>query len=331
MRRFVGGINMQDVVTAPILIHCISLPTPFAVGDVNVHIVESEKLTLIDAGVKTKDAWDCFTSEMAKIGLTPNDIDQVVITHHHPDHVGMLDFLPSHLPVYGHRFNHPWLTKDTAFFERHDQFYNELFVKLGLNEVFLQRATQLKDPLAYSCNRPLTNEVKEGDHISGLPGWTVLEMPGHAQSHIVLHHEKSQLLLGGDVLISHISSNALFEPPMEGNERSKTLLQYNESLRKIRDLDVKKVYPGHGEEVTEVSALITERLHKQKKRAEAVLEMLQEKPMTALQVCQQLFPQVYKKEIVLTLSETLGQLDYLEEEGYIKVDIAEKKWLFYPI
>jgi glyoxylase-like metal-dependent hydrolase (beta-lactamase superfamily II) len=322
---------MQDIVTAPIRIHCISLPTPFAVGDVNVHIVESEKLTLIDAGVKTKDSWDRFTSELDKLGFSPNDIDQVVITHHHPDHVGMLDFLPSHLPVYGHRFNRPWITKDSSFFERHDQFFNELFVKLGLNESFLQRATQLKSPLAYSCNRSLTHEIKEGDRIPGLPGWSVLETPGHAQSHIVLHHEKSQLLLGGDLIISHISSNALFEPPMEGNERPKTLLQYNESLRKIRDLDLKKVFPGHGEEVTEVSALITERLHKQEKRAEAVLEMLKEKQMTALQVCQQLFPQVYKKEIVLTLSETLGQLDYLEEEDYIRVDTTEGKWLYYPI
>ncbi len=319
---------MQDVV-APRGIHCITLPTPFAVGDVNVFIVVSEKITLIDAGVKTLEAWNHFTKELARIGYTIDDLDQVVITHHHPDHVGMLDYLPSDLPVYGHVFNRPWLTQDPEFFERHDQFYQELFVSLGLDEVFIKKAAHLKDPLAYSCNRPLTYELKEGDTIPGLPGWTVLETPGHAQSHIALHHKECQLLLGGDLLIGHISSNPLFEPPMSGNERPKTLLQYNESLRKIHDLHLKVVYTGHGEEITEVNSLITERLHKQEKRAETVLEMLKEKPMNALQVCQHLFPQVYKKEVALTLSETLGQLDYLEEEGYIRVDTTQSVWMFY--
>jgi glyoxylase-like metal-dependent hydrolase (beta-lactamase superfamily II) len=322
--------NMQNLVTAPCGIHCISLPTPFPVGDVNVHLVEAEKLTLIDAGVKTKEAWEHFTYELAKIGYSPNDIEQVVLTHHHPDHVGMLDYFPETLSVYGHRYNQPWLIQDQKFFERHDKFYIELFTNLGLNEKFLEKATNLRGPLAYSCHRELTYEVKEGDTIPGLSGWKVLETPGHAQSHIALFHEENKLLLGGDLLLGHISSNPLFEPPMEGKERPKTLLQYNESLRKIRDLELITVYPGHGEIVKEVNGLITERLHKQEKRAEAVLEMIKEKgPMTALQVCKELFPQVYKKELALTLSETLGQLDYLEEDGYIKVDRAIGPWEFF--
>ncbi|MFZ3588494.1 MBL fold metallo-hydrolase [Bacillus sp. DJP31] len=321
---------MQDVI-APCEIHCITLPTPFAVGDVNVFVVVSEKITLIDAGVKTEEAWGHFTKELARIGYTVDDLDQVVITHHHPDHVGMLDYLPATLPVYGHHFNRPWITKDPEFFERHDLFYRDLFLNLGLNEAFLLKSTQLKAPLAYSCNRPLTYELKECDTIPGLPGWTVLETPGHAQSHIAMYHKECQVLLGGDLLLGHISSNPLFEPPMEGNERPKTLLQYNESLRKIRNLQLKVVYTGHGEEITEVKSLITERLHKQERRAEAVLEMLKEQPMNALQICQQIFPQVYKKEIALTLSETLGQLDYLEEEGYIRVDTTQAVWMFHYI
>ncbi len=40
--------------------------------------------------------------------------------------------------------------------------------------------------------------------------------------------------------------------------------------------------------------------------------MLDEKPMTAFQVCQQLFPAVYEKELFLTMSETAGHLDVLE-------------------
>ncbi|MBM7660981.1 glyoxylase-like metal-dependent hydrolase (beta-lactamase superfamily II) [Bacillus mesophilus] len=319
---------MQEVLASPCEIHCISLPTPFPVGDVNVHLVKSEKLTLVDAGVKTIEAWNHFKNELAKLGYTPEDIDQVVITHHHPDHVGMLDYLSPELPVYGHRFNQPWITKNSSFFEHHDQFFYDLFSKLGVDGIILQKMNKLRKTLAYSCERSLSYEVKEGDTIPGLPGWTVLETPGHAQSHIALYHEGSRVLLGGDLLLGHISSNPLLEPPMDGEERPKTLLQYNESLRIIRDLQVKKVYPGHGNVIENASALITERLHKQEKRAEIVVDMLKEEPLTALQVCQKLFPLVYKKELVLTLSETLGQLDYLMEDDYIKMETVDGQWVF---
>ncbi|MBM6617396.1 MBL fold metallo-hydrolase [Bacillus suaedaesalsae] len=313
-------------------IHCISLPTPFAVGDVNVHIVESEKLTLIDAGVKTEEAWQVFKNELQHIGYSYTDIEQVVITHHHPDHVGMLDFLSTDIPIFGHRFNRPWITNDEVFFKHHDQFYLDLFVNLGLDEALLEKAAHLKDPLAFNCHRELTHELQEGDKIPGLPGWEVLETPGHAQSHIALYHKENSLLLGGDLLIGHISSNPLFEPPMKGNERPKTLLQYNSSLRKISDLDLDVIYTGHGSIINHATELIKERLHKQEKRAELVLELLKKNgPQTCLQLCQSLFPQVYKREVALTLSETLGQLDYLEEDNYIQVDRTKVPWLFYSI
>ncbi|MFD1738729.1 MBL fold metallo-hydrolase [Bacillus salitolerans] len=320
---------MRNSAQAVNRIHCITIPTPFAVGDVNVYLVESEKLTLVDAGVKTEEAYEQFKTQLGELGYQVEDIDQVIITHHHPDHVGLLDMLPEHLPVYGHRFNKPWLRLEPDFLEYHDEFYNSLFINLGLDESFLKLAERLKDPLAYMCKRQLTYELKENDNVPGLPGWTVLETPGHAQSHIALYHEGEGLLIGGDVLIKHISSNPLFEPPMEGDKRPKTLLQYNHSLRKIKDLDLSIVFSGHGENIDDVSSLITERLHKQEKRAELVLEMLKEKPMTALEVCKQLFPQIYKREIALTLSETLGQLDFLEEEDYIKVENDQTPWIFY--
>jgi glyoxylase-like metal-dependent hydrolase (beta-lactamase superfamily II) len=309
-------------------IHCLTLPTPFAVGDVNVYIIEAEKLTLIDAGVKTEAAWNQFVLQLKELGYTPHDIQQVVITHHHPDHVGLLDYLPQTIPVYGHRYNKPWLEKNEDFLQRHDQFFKDLFVHLGVEGNLMELTTSLKESLAYSCRRALTHFIKENDYISGLPGWTVLETPGHAQSHIALFHDEERLLLGGDLLIGHISSNPLAEPPMDGGNRPRSLLQYNNSLRKIKALNVSRVFSGHGKEIYEVNDLINERLHKQEKRAKSVLEMLKQGPKTAFQICQLLFPLVFQKEIALTLSETLGQLDFLENKGYILVDKKQTQWLY---
>src|SRR4051812_31399405 len=87
----------------------ITLPTPFPVGNVNVYLIKGERLTLVDAGVKTEESWSLLSKQMAELNLTPDDIEQVVLTHHHPDHTGMLDFFPESLDVYGHQLNERWI------------------------------------------------------------------------------------------------------------------------------------------------------------------------------------------------------------------------------
>lgn len=68
----------------------------------------------------------------------------------------------------------------------------------------------------FSANRPLTKTVGEGGKIDGLNGWTVLEIPGHAASHIALYHEKSGEMFSGDLLLSNSSTNPILEAPEKG-------------------------------------------------------------------------------------------------------------------
>ncbi len=70
--------------------------------------------------------------------------------------------------------------------------------------------------------------------------------------------------------------------------------------------------------MTDVASLVEKRLEKQKERAQYVWQLLSEKPMTAFDVCRALFPSVYEREFLLTMSETIGQLDYLEAIGAVK-------------
>jgi glyoxylase-like metal-dependent hydrolase (beta-lactamase superfamily II) len=307
----------------------LTLPTPFPVGDVNVYVVKGEKLTLIDAGAKTKEAWDIFKEQLSQIGYKPSDIEQIILTHHHPDHVGLLDYLPENIPVIGHWRNQPWISRDESFFKTHEQFFKEMFVQCGIDRQFFKVLSKFKI-MEYSCQRSLTHAVAEGDRIEGLQEWTVIETPGHAQSHIVLYREKDGLMIGGDHLLATISSNPLLEPPTNGEtERPKPQIQYNQSLQKLLNFDINCVMAGHGPDVTNAHDLIKNRLAKQKERAYSVLSILREKPMTAFEVCQRLFPTLFHKELMLTMSETIGQLDYLEEAGEVKKDTTGEYFLYY--
>src|SRR3954462_2760367 len=87
----------------------ITLPTPFPVGDVNVYLIKGERLTLVNAGVKTAESWSSFIEQLAELQLRPQDIEQVVLSHHHPDHVWMLEYFTDSLEVYGPPFNERWI------------------------------------------------------------------------------------------------------------------------------------------------------------------------------------------------------------------------------
>ncbi|MBS4173383.1 MBL fold metallo-hydrolase [Bacillus sp. FJAT-49736] len=296
----------------------ITVPTPFAVGDVNVYLIKGETLTLIDAGVKTKEAWELFTFQLSQLGYIPEDIEQVVLTHHHPDHVGFLEWLSDDIWIYGHPYCVPWLEKDESFFASHDQFYYELFKEFGIEGDFQDSIKKWKSPLKYGAYRPITETIKERDTIPGLENWFVLETPGHAQSHLSFYRENDRTLIAGDHVLATISSNPLLEPPLKAEEeRPRPQLQYNASLKKLLNYDIHLTYTGHGADVSKVHSLIERRIQRQHDRAMQVKAMLKEKPLSTFEICKKLFPAVYQKELGLTLSETTAQLDYLLSLGEI--------------
>ncbi len=289
-----------------------------------MYIVQGDAVTLVDAGVKTKEAWETFQKKLKEAHLSIEDIDQVVLTHHHPDHVGMLEWLPAHIPVYGHRYVKPWIEKDPTFFMRHDQFYKQLFTEFGVEGNFEHLLERLKSSLHFAGIRSLSYEIGQGDEIPGFEDWQIIETPGHAQSHLVFYHEKDGDLLAGDHLLATISSNPLLEPPLSTSaERAKPQLQYNDSLKKMLDLHIRIAYTGHGVEINKVHSLIKHRLQRQHERAWQVKEMLKKNPLTTFELTKLLFPAVYEKELGFTLSETTAQLDYLLSLQVIKKHVNE--------
>src|SRR5690625_6240969 len=85
-------------------IHQLTLPTPFAVGDVHVYLIKGDMLSLVDAGVKTKEAWESLTHQLKQLGYRPEDIEQLILTHHHPDHIGLIEEFPRlhHISAHKH-------------------------------------------------------------------------------------------------------------------------------------------------------------------------------------------------------------------------------------
>lgn len=300
-------------------IHKIVIPTPYAVGDVNAFLVKGDALTLFDAGPKTDKALEAIIFGVKEAGYELSDIDQVVLTHHHPDHAGWVDAFPTK-EIIGHSYVDNWLRQERRFVDYRLDFYKHHLQLQAVPEPYLSYILEVRSELEMIGRTPLTKTISHGEEVPGHKDLIAYYTPGHAQSHLIFHDKQSNEVIGGDLLLDKVSSNPLVEPPIDLSfDRPLSLLQYNESLKFIRDLNPTTVYTGHGENVLNTNVLVEERLVRQQKRAMKVLEMLNT-PKTIFEVTMELFPKVYTKQPGLTLSETLGQLDYLVDQQQATIE-----------
>ncbi|NJP39382.1 MBL fold metallo-hydrolase [Alkalicoccus luteus] len=296
----------------------IIIPTPFLVGDVNVYLISGDVNILIDTGPDTPEAKQALLKGLQARGLQPDDIDFLILTHHHPDHIGLAGMFTGKTKTAGHPLLKPWLEKDEALYEHIESFFRPFFKTHGMKpEVIEQIVHQQKRYRDYVQPAEMMEELEETVEASMLPGWTVVETPGHASTHISLLREEDGLLVAGDHVIKHISSNAIIEAPsLSSTVRPRTLLDYRQSLKKCAGAAL--IYSGHGDMITEPRTLIEKRLTAQLQKADMFLSKLHE-PMTVAALTKLVYGSMFAKQPDLTFSETLGHLDLLEEQGRVNV------------
>jgi glyoxylase-like metal-dependent hydrolase (beta-lactamase superfamily II) len=310
----------------PILsnLYQIVVPTPFAVGPINVYLAggEGEPLTLIDTGPRTDAARAALEGGLTALGHTLADIGRIIISHAHTDHYGLAGDIAqlSRASVHAHPRNRPSLEDYTAEHAGRRAFFASLLAEAGVPpEVRAAMGRMMTGfghlATAVSPVRPLD----EGDELR-LAGrdWQVLFMPGHAGGLICLYQPDTRLFLSNDHLLRDISSNPLVEPPLPGQaRRRRSLVDYVASLEHTAAMDIAVAWPGHGQAIHDHRALIKERLAFHRRRAEKILVALTGGPQTVYALSQALFPKLDVVDRFLAISEVLAHLEWLEDQGAV--------------
>jgi glyoxylase-like metal-dependent hydrolase (beta-lactamase superfamily II) len=295
------------------------------VGRVNCYLIEDEPLTLIDTGPNSGKSLDELERALAAHGRTIEELGLIVITHQHMDHLGLLEVVSrrSGAEVAALHLLAPYLADFSASVAADDEFSHAVMRRHGIPA---DMATVLGAVgvafRAFGSRGDVTRELRDGDQLVLRDRtFEVMHRPGHSPSDTIFWDAERRILIAGDHLLGHISSNPLLHRPLEpGNQqaRPQALIQYIDSMLATRELPAQVVLTGHGEPITELEGLIDERLRLHRRRAEKMLRMLDARPLTAYEIAVQMWGNVAVTQAYLTLSEVLGHLDLLLRDGLVR-------------
>jgi glyoxylase-like metal-dependent hydrolase (beta-lactamase superfamily II) len=304
-------------------VHRLAIPTPFAVGRVNVYLIDDDPLTLVDAGPNSGTSFDELQRGIAELGHGLEDIDLVILTHQHIDHLGLVSLVAGHAgaDVAAIDAAVPFVENYSSEAQADDEFALELMLRNGIPPDVATALQSVSTAFrAWGARADVTRVLRDGDRIQFRD--RVLEVcfrPGHSPSDTVFYDPERRMLLAADHLLKHISSNPLITRPRDGSgRRPKALVTYLESLRRTREMEIDLVLPGHGDPITDHRALIDERFAMHERRANKFHKLIAERPRSAHELAQALWGNVAVTQAYLTLSEVLGHIDLLLDSGRVR-------------
>jgi glyoxylase-like metal-dependent hydrolase (beta-lactamase superfamily II) len=309
-------------------IHVLPIPTPFAVGRVNCYLIDDDPLTLVDTGPNSGKALDELERALAGHGRRIEDLERIVITHQHIDHLGLVDILArrSGAEVCALDLLAPVIEETNAVAERDDALAEALMLRHGIpRDVVTALRAVSRSFRGWGGSHAVGCRLPEGGRLEFAGrAFEVHHRPGHSPSDTVFHDPARGVLIGGDHLLKHISSNPLISRPLGGKSgepgygRPRALMTYMASMRETREMPVARVLPGHGEPIDDHAALIDERFALHERRARKIHGLLAGGPLSAHEVAQALWGNVAVTQAYLTLCEVLGHVDLLLDRGAVR-------------
>ncbi|HKG66205.1 MAG TPA: MBL fold metallo-hydrolase [Solirubrobacteraceae bacterium] len=216
----------------------------------NFYLLEDDdRLTLVDAGVPT--AWEPLHAALRGIGRTLDDIEAVVLTHAHFDHVGIAERVRAQLgiPVYVHENDvpltqHPW---------RYDH-------ERSRTPYLATQVRALPIVAALVRNRawlapPIKDVVRYVDGALPVPGAPrALPCPGHTLGHCALHLADRDVVIAGDAVVTLDPYTGRRGPRIVARAATVDSERNLRTLDAIADTGARTVLTGHGEPWTQGAA-----------------------------------------------------------------------------
>lgn len=316
-------------------VHWLRLPLPMALDHVNAFVLDDgDGWTLVDPGIDTPACRAALLSALEG-PLAHKPVTRVLITHYHPDHIGLAGFLQA-------RGAALWTTRTSWLFARmltldeHPVPVAETvaFWRLaGMEPGLLARRAKERPFNFTDCVHPLPlgfHRIEEGDEITAAGRrWRVRIGHGHAPDHATLWSCDDHLILGGDQLLPSISANLgvyATEPAAD------PVAEWLTSCRSFQPFarEDHLVLPGHKLPFTGLPTRLMQMIENHEGALDRLRGRLAEAPRTASEC----FPALFKRpigepEYGLALVEAVAHLNHLLHRGEVVREIGtEGAWIW---
>jgi len=219
-------------------------------GVTNFYLIEeSGKYTVVDAG--TPQDWKLLVSSLSELGATANDLDAVLVTHAHTDHVGFAEQARTDAGAV------VWIHEADAEAARQGklQWKNE---RSSFSPRYLSRGTFWSTALSLG-KRGATKLVpikevssfRDGEVIEVPGSPRALHTPGHTPGSAAIVVESRSALMTGDALCTWNAYTGRVGPQIMPSALNMSNAQAFESLDRLATVTADVILPGHGDPFTQ--------------------------------------------------------------------------------
>lgn len=315
----------------------IKVPLPHSpLKHLNTYLIKSgEKNLLVDTGLNFAQTFQCLCEGLSKAELKAEDLTEILFTHFHVDHVGLIPKFREASKNVKFLIHHVEAEISRRMCENFEENLRRMENFLKANGAPTSLAINLSKfhpafftPQVFEELAATQHTLEDGQQITlGNYNFKVLWTPGHSPGHVCLYEPHLKVLISGDHLLPTISPHiAQF---MDGTD---PLTDYLNSLDKVERLEVSLVLPAHEEAFTSFHERIAQLKEHHKSRLNEVLSGLEEVSSTAFTLASKIqwnvgykswdeFPPFQK---YLALGETLAHLNFLERRGLVKKAEVDK-------
>ena len=311
----------------------VPLPNNNPLGHLNAYLIQgTDGWLLVDTGWDFNGSFGIVEKQLQDLGLGFDAITQIVITHVHVDHYGLIGKIKE---ASGAKtaFHEKEATFVQARAINRDGFPDAMAQQLVNNGIPMNESSAFATAMKFGGNiiypsDPPDIVLQDGDIVStGYFTFEVIWTPGHSWGHICLYERDKRILLTGDHVLPGITPNINLRPGSEDNP----LGSYLASLRMTRDLEVDMILPAHEHVFNDLRRRIGEIISHHEERLHDAMSSIQHDAKTAYQIASELpwlvnpqtgvgmpFANIDALGKGLATGETLAHLEYLRVEGKLE-------------
>ena len=300
-------------------LHWLRMPLPFALDHINLWLLEDgDGWTVVDTGMlldEVKDYWQTLFGGV----MAGRPVKRVIVTHFHPDHIGLAGWLVAERETELWISRTEWLMHMMLCFDETGHIHDrqvELYQENGLGEEWTSQMTGHGNPYRRRVSQaPMAyTRIADGDEIDiGGRAWRVIVGTGHAPEHACLYCAEAGVLISGDQILPKITPNiSLWASDQDANP----LGDYLGSLDRFRDLPAETlVLPSHNLPFRGLATRLDQLAHHHDDRLARIIEECAE-PRTGADIVPVLFRrQLDVHQIAFAMGESLAHLAYLRRLG----------------